>query len=310
MTASSDFLAPAPGQPLRRALMRGVLRFLFRGRVCPPTPIARQRQLVERLTRTPAPRGVRVETRPLAGRPCEWLVPESSRGLLLYLHGGAYVLGSPATHRGLCASLARRARMAVCVLDYRLAPEHPYPAAREDAVAAYRALLELGHRPQEIVIAGDSAGGNLCLSSVLALKEQGLPLPAALVCLSPWADLSGTRMHQPPAGDPMLHPDWLRQAVELFCPPGMDRCDPGLSPLYGKLAGLPPLLIQVGEDELLLNDSLRLAERARAAGVAVRLERYPGLWHVFQANVGRLAAADQAVARIIAFIHEQQEQRV
>ena len=214
------------------------------------------------------------------------------------------MIGGPDTHRGICASLAKRGVLEVCALDYRLAPEHPYPAARDDVVAAYQALLDAGYRPEQIAIGGDSAGGNLSLVGCLRIIELGLPAPAALVCFSPATDFTGEQMHEPPAGDPLIHPRWIEQAAELYCPADLPRDDPGLSPLFADLSPLPPTLIQVGEDELLLNDSLRLAERAKAAGVNVRLERYPGLWHVFQAHVGMLRAADYAIARVAAFLRE------
>ncbi|CAD5109593.1 alpha/beta hydrolase [Zestomonas carbonaria] len=307
MNASAEFTAPAPDQPLLRAILRGALRLLFRGLVRPPMPIAGQRLVLRMLTATPVmTRGVTRTAGELAGRPCEWHRPEQGEdGVLLYLHGGAYLIGGPSTHRSICASLAKRGRLAVCALDYRLAPEHPFPAARDDALAAYRALLDNGHRPERIFIGGDSAGGNLTLVTTLRLLQEGLPPPAGLVCLSPLTDATGEHLHQPPAGDPLLHRSWMDQAIALYCPPDLDRRDPGLSPLYGELAGLPPLLIQVAEDEVLLNDSLRLAERARAAGVRVTLERYPGLWHVFQAHAGMLRSADLALARIAAFIDQQ-----
>ncbi|MDH0096254.1 alpha/beta hydrolase, partial [Pseudomonas sp. GD04158] len=239
------------------------------------------------------------------GRPCEWHRPPAGSGnVLLYLHGGAFMIGGPETHRGICASLAKRAGIDVCALDYRLAPEHPYPAARDDVVAAYRALLDAGYRAEQIAIGGDSAGGNLSLVGSLRIRELGLPTPAALVCFSPATDFTGEQMHQPPAGDPLIHPCWIEQAAELYCPADLPRDDPGLSPVFADLSQLPPTLIQVGEDELLLNDSLRLAERAQAAGASVRLERYPGLWHVFQAHVGMLRAADYAIARVAAFLRE------
>jgi acetyl esterase/lipase len=154
------------------------------------------------------------------------------------------------------------------------------------------------------VIGGDSAGGNLTLLTALRIKQQGLPMPAALVCFSPWTDATGTQLHKPPAGDPVIHPAWMHQAGELYCPAGMDRRDPGLSPLYADLSGLPPLLIQVGEDELLLNDSLRFTKQATAAGVTVVLERYPGCWHVFQAHAGMLDVADLALARVASFLQQ------
>ncbi len=306
MTASADFTAPAAEQMLLRGVLRGALRLLFRGLVRPPMPIAGQRLVLRLLTAsTLTPRGVTRSAATLAGRPCEWHRPPAGSGnVLLYLHGGAFMIGGPETHRGICASLAKRAGIDVCALDYRLAPEHPYPAARDDVVAAYRALLDAGYRAEQIAIGGDSAGGNLSLVGSLRIGELGLPTPAALVCFSPATDFTGEQMHEPPAGDPLIHPSWIEQAAELYCPADLPRDDPGLSPVFADLSQLPPTLIQVGEDELLLNDSLRLAERAQAAGASVRLERYPGLWHVFQAHVGMLRAADYAIARVAAFLRE------
>jgi len=306
MTASADFRAPAAEQMLLRGLLRGVLRLFFRGLVRPPMPVSGQRRVLRMLTAiTLTPRGVSRSTATLAGRPCEWHRPPGIRGsVLLYLHGGAFMIGGPDTHRGICASLAKRGALDVCALDYRLAPEHPYPAARDDVVSGYQALLQSGYRPEQIVIGGDSAGGNLSLVGCLRIIELGLPPPAALVCFSPVTDFTGEQMHQPPAGDPLLHPRWIEQAAQLYCPADLPRNDPGVSPLFADLSPLPPTLIQVGEDELLLNDSLRLSKRAEAAGVDVRLERYPGLWHVFQAHVGMLRAADYAIARVVAFLRE------
>lgn len=306
MTASADFKAPAAEQMLLRGLLRGFLRLFFRGLVRPPMPVPAQRRILRVLTAiTLTPRGVSRSAATLGGRPCEWHRPPVSSGsVLLYLHGGAFMIGGPDTHRGICASLAKRGSLEVCALDYRLAPEHPYPAARDDVVAAYQALLEAGYRPEQIAIGGDSAGGNLSLVGCLSIIERGLPVPAALVCFSPATDFTGEQMHEPPAGDPLIHPRWIEQAAELYCPPELPRNDPGISPVFADLSRLPPTLIQVGEDELLLNDSLRLAERAKAAGADVRLERYSGLWHVFQAHVGMLRAADYAIARVAAFLRE------
>ncbi|NQD93269.1 alpha/beta hydrolase, partial [Pseudomonas sp. CrR25] len=301
MNAPVEFSAPAAEQAFLRGLLRGALRLLFRGLVRPPMPIAGQRVVVRLLTALGPPlRGLSRTMETLGGRPCEWHRPPQANGsVLLYLHGGAYLIGGPQTHRAICAGLAKRGQFAVCALDYRLAPEFPFPAARDDAVAAYRALLAAGYPPERIVIGGDSAGGNLSLVTSLHLKTLGLPQPAALLCLSPVTDFTFARLHEPLGGDPLLHPRWLEQAVALYCPAQVPRDDPRLSPLFAELAGLPPLLIQVGEDELLLNDSLRFAEKARAAGVSVCLERYPGLWHVFQAHAGMLKAADFALERVV-----------
>ncbi|MEN0108355.1 MAG: alpha/beta hydrolase fold domain-containing protein [Pseudomonas sp.] len=298
---------PRLGQRILARVLRTGLILLFRSLIRPPMPIAGQRAILRALTASAmTPRGVRRVEGSLGGRPCEWQRPEQdSQQVLLYLHGGAYLIGAPATHRAITSHLAKRGKLAVCALDYRLAPEHPFPAALDDALAAYQALLAQGYRSEQIVVGGDSAGGNLALGLALKLKAGNLPQPAALVCFSPLTDASLSQLHQPPAGDPLLNLKWIEQAGGLFCPAHVDRRDPFLSPVYADLAGLPPLLIQVGEDEVLLNDSLRLAERATAAGVAVQLQRYPGWWHVFQAHAGLLDMADLALARVAAFIQEQ-----
>ncbi|MCP1615700.1 acetyl esterase/lipase [Pseudomonas sp. SLBN-26] len=304
MTASVDFTAPEPSQAALRGILRGALTLLFRGLMRPPLPVPLQRAILRGLTAsTLAPRGVTREAAQLAGRPCEWhRPPGGGDAVLLYLHGGAFITGSPATHRAIAGNLAKRAGIDVCALEYRLAPEHPFPAGRDDAVAAYQALLERGHAASRIVIGGDSAGGNLTLVTALRLRQLGLPAPAALVCYSPVTDLSGNALHQPPAGDPLIHPKWMELAADLYCPPGMERRDPALSPLFDDLGHLPPLLVQVAEDELLRDDSLRLVARLREAGSWVRLERYPGLWHVFQAHAGILRSADEALASTAGFI--------
>lgn len=306
MNAPADFTPPALTQPLLRGVLRGALRLFFRSLVRPPTPIFVQRGLIRLLTVSVAPHGITRSSATIGGRPCEWQRPADDNGrVFLYLHGGAYLIGSPATHRAITSNLAKLGGFAVCSPDYRLAPEHRYPAPLEDAVAAYKALLAMGYKGEQIAIGGDSAGGNLTLITALRLQQLGLPRPGALVCFSPVTDFSGTHLHNPPAGDPLINPAWIEQAVELYCPPDMSRQDPLLSPLYADVSGLPPTLIQVGEDELLLNDSLRFAAHAKAAGVTLQLETYPGLWHVFQAHVGVLEAADFALARVISFLRTQ-----
>lgn len=181
MTVPAEFIAPALSQPLLRGFLRGALRVLFRGLVRPPMPIAAQRTIIRLLTAaTLAPRGISRTNASLAGRPCEWLRPADERGrVCLYLHGGAYVIGSPATHRAVTCSLAKLGKLAVCAIDYRLAPEHRFPAPVEDAVAAYQALLAMGYQGKNIVIGGDSAGGNLALVTALRVRELGLPTPGA-----------------------------------------------------------------------------------------------------------------------------------
>jgi monoterpene epsilon-lactone hydrolase len=188
-------------------------------------------------------------------------------------------------------------------VDYRLAPEHPHPAAVNDSVAAYQWLLDQGYAPHNIAIAGDSAGGGLTLATLLALRDRGLPLPAAAVPLSPWVDLEGTgdTMKTHADRDLLVNEVGLKAMADLFLSGG-DAHDPLAAPLHGDLRGLPPLYIQVGDDETLLDDSRRFAAKAKAAGVDVRLDVFPEMQHVFQMGAGNVPEADDAVSRIGAYL--------
>lgn len=252
----------------------------------------------------PVPDGVRCTAAEMGGVPGEWVeMPESEADrVVLYLHGGGYVIGSLATHRSLVARIAREARARCFSVDYRLAPENPYPAAVEDAVAAYRALLASGIAAGRIVVAGDSAGGGLTLATLLALRDAGDALPAAAVCLSPWTDLVGTGgSHSDPGiHDPMVNLPGLMLMGQLYA--GANVNDPLASPLHADYRGLPPLYIQVGTREMLLDDSVRVAAKARAAGVPVLLERGEGLIHVWPMFGDEVPEALDAVRNIGAFI--------
>lgn len=308
MTAPVEFSPPQSlSQRLLGGFLRGALRLLFRGLMRPSVPVAWQRRVLNALTAaTLTPRGVTRSDEIIAGVACEWQRGGFDGGrTLLYLHGGAYLVGSPATHRAITCNLARLSGAAVCAADYRLAPEYRFPAPLEDALAVYQGLLERGLDPKKLAIAGDSAGGHLTLQLALALKERGLPLPAALVVFSPVTDVTCKQWHQPPAGDPLISRAWVEQAVGLFCPPQVPLDSALLSPVFADLAGLPPLLIQVGEDEVLRNDSLRLAEAAYRQGVAVELQRYRDCWHVFQAHAGVLDIADRALGEVAGFLSRQ-----
>jgi monoterpene epsilon-lactone hydrolase len=245
-----------------------------------------------------------IEPTSLRGVPAEWLTArdvERAR-VLYYLHGGGFVACSPATHRRLVARIAGRAGVRALLPDYRLAPEHPYPSALDDCVAGYEHLLELGHTPGQIVIAGDSAGGALTLGTLLCLRDRGLPLPAGAVLLSPATDatLSGGSFVSRADDDALLSPDFCRRVVAAYLPDAADRHGPYASPLLAELAGLPPLLIQVGTHEILHDDATRFAERARAAGVDVTLEVWDGMWHVFQ--MFEAPESKRAVERIAEFV--------
>jgi acetyl esterase/lipase len=227
---------------------------------------------------------------------------QSNRALLL-LHGGAFVTGSARSHQRLAAVLSHHTRASVYVTDYRRAPESAFPAALEDAVIAWRALTET--QPLSAAIIGDSAGGGLVVSSAVEIRDQCLPAPCAIVCLSPWVDLScDASSYRSHAGrDPFLNPDGLRQDAESYLQ-GTAARDPRASPLFADLKGLAPLLVQVGSEEILLDDATRLVERFRQIGGEATLEVWPDMIHVFQAFLGLLPEAAQALERVGKFLSD------
>jgi epsilon-lactone hydrolase len=226
--------------------------------------------------------------------------------VILYFHGGVYVIGSAATSVPLVSDLARRTGAKAVTVDYRLGPEHPHPAAVEDARAAYEGLLGQGIDPGQIALAGESAGGGLVVATLLALREGGTPLPSCAFLMSPYADLtlSGETFLGKQAVDPILTPDGLRLRVPDYVA-GADASDPHISPVFGDFTGLPPLLIQVGSHEILLSDALRLAARAATADVPITLEVTPGVPHVFQGFAAILDEGDAALDRASAFLKAQ-----
>jgi monoterpene epsilon-lactone hydrolase len=237
---------------------------------------------------------------------CEWIHGPTRKGkqAVMYLHGGCYIFGSAATHRDLIGRLSLATGMWVLAPDYRLAPEHPFPAAVDDALAAYRWLLGTGIEAGRIVIAGDSAGGGLALATLLALRDEGDPLPAAGVLLSPVTDLtcSSDSYASRAASDPFFTRQQMVTLVAHYLA-GADPASVLASPIYADLTGLPPLLVHVGSDEVLLDDATRLAERARSAGVEVDLRVWDGMWHDFQRYAGRgVVEAQESIDLIGAFI--------
>ena len=222
---------------------------------------------------------------------------------IYYLHGGGYVIGNVNTHRVLGYDLSKASGARVLSMDYRLAPEHPFPAGLEDAVTGYQWLLETGVKPEHVVIAGDSAGGGLTVATLLALRDRGLPLPAAAVCFSPWVDLlgEGDSMRTRAEVDPMVQKDALLWYTGLYMAGGDPR-DPLASPLYADLSGLPPILIQVGDAETLLDDSTRLTDRLKAAGVSVELEVWDRMIHVWQLFAPVLSEGREAIDKAGVFI--------
>ena len=271
-----------------------------------PADVAEKRKQYDRAERVfKTPDDVRVEPLEGAGVPGEWLVPAGARtdAAVLYLHGGGYVIGSTRSHRHVAAAIASAAGIAAMLPDYRLAPEHPYPAAVDDAVASYVWLLRRGIAPGRIVIAGDSAGGGLTVATLIAIRQRGRPMPAAGVCISPWVDLtcSAASYTTRAAADPMVTRDGVAEMARLYLA-GADAKTPLASPLHGDLKGLPPLLIQVGDDEVLLDDSTQLAAQAKVAGVTAEVEVWPEMIHVWHWFLPMLDEAQRAVTRIGDFV--------
>ncbi len=297
--------AESPAQRLIAGVTRGLMRATARPTFRAGRPIEQQRRRVARVGRlTPTPRGVGFRATTCGSVPGELVTVQSAAPadrVILYLHGGGYCVGSPATHRVMTGHLASRTAARVFAAAYRLAPEHPFPAALDDAVAAYSGLLAEGVAPSDVAIAGDSAGGGLAVATLLRLGQLGVPLPAALVLFSPWVDLGLGALEAPPPGEILITRPWLEKCARFYLA-GRSAEDPLASPLRADLRGLPPTLIQVGTDELLLTDSRRLHAALVAAGVEAELQEYPRRWHVFQMNAGLLADADRALDAAGAFI--------
>lgn len=261
---------------------------------------------MDKLDKIPRPRNVDYVDTSVGGIPAIVATPtevQSDRHIL-YIHGGGYVLGSPKSHIGMCARLAKRAAATITVIDYRLAPEHVYPAAIDDCVAAYRAIIA-DIDPALVTIAGDSAGGGAALATIGALKAAGDPLPGAVYVLSPWTDLtaSGESVVTRAPFDPMFDGNGLLDAATTYAG-DTPLDDPGVSPLFADPTGYPPTLIQTGMDEILLSDSIRLAERYEAAGVDVRLDLRDDLWHVYPMLAGYMPEATDALIRAAVFMRE------
>jgi len=268
--------------------------------------LAERRAQYDRAERVfPTPADVTVETAQAPERAAEWLTPPGARGdaVVLYFHGGGYAIGSPRSHRHLVAAIARAAGTRALLLDYRLAPEHPFPAALEDAVAAYEWLLARGIAPERIVLGGDSAGGGLTIATLLALRDRDIPMPGGGICISPWVDLtcSGASYATKAGVDPIVTRDGVEALAQAYVGAG-DRKAALVSPLYADLRSLPPLLVQVGSDEVLLDDALGLGARARAAGVDVKVEEWPAMVHVWHWFYPMLDEGEKAIAGIGEFV--------
>jgi epsilon-lactone hydrolase len=256
------------------------------------------------------PENVELESITIGGLPAEWSsTPEADdAAVLLYLHGGGYLFGSIASHRGMVTNLGALAGVRTLAVEYRLAPEHKFPSPLEDALASYQYLLGQGTDPAHIAVGGDSAGGGLTIALLLAVRDAGLPLPGAALCISPWVDLTleGASIQTKEKMDAIVSRALLSHAVEEYLADTDDPLDPRASPLFGDLSGLPPVMIQVGSHEVVLDDATRLATRLAAADVGVRLDVWasmPHVWHRYAEMLGegRLAleqAADFLRGRI------------
>jgi monoterpene epsilon-lactone hydrolase len=277
---------------------------LRRGNAAPST-----RRVLETLGRLigQTPRDVEIHHIEVAGVPVDEVIPRPAtapRASIMYLHGGAYVSGSARSYRRLVSHLAATTGYRVLAVDYRLAPEHPYPAALDDSISVYTALLA-GEPAEKIVLAGDSAGGGLALATAISVRDRGVPLPGALVCIAPWTDLTctGDSIRTRARRERMMTPAGLAIDARKYAG-AVSLRNPLVSPLFADLSGLPPLLIQVGDDEVLLDDSTRLAAAAEQAGVRVDLQIWLRLWHVWHLYAGLVPEGGAAMRAIASFIDQ------
>ena len=283
--------------------VRAMLKDLVGG---PDTPfMARRAQAEQFAAAFVKPDDIDIEANMLGGVPVEWITPHGAAAapVFFHLHGGGYVLGNPAGSRAFTTEFARLAACRVVSIDYRLAPEHPFPAAVDDAVTAYRALLASGCAPGEIAVGGKSAGGGLAVAMLLAAKRAGLPMPASLALISPWTDMrcSAPSFETKADVDPLLTRRSLKEMADAYMGT-CDPCDSRASPLLGDLKGLPPMLIHVGSEEVLLDDSRGLASAAKAQGVAVTLDEWPDMihvWHMFHPMLPQGADALRVMAAFV-----------
>ena len=291
-----------------RAELDGLRAAIARGAPDAGAPLDEMRANFERLAVTmPVGPGITHEETAAGGRPAEWTRPAdaASDAAVLHFHGGGYVLGSPRTTRTVTAGLARHTGLPVLVPDYRLAPEHPFPAAIDDAVAVYTWLIEdAGIDPGRVVVSGDSAGGGIAMALLVSLRDRAMPLPAGAVGISPWLDctLSSPSIDANLAHDPQVSRSFLEGAAAHYLPAGVDPKAPLVSPLFADLAGLPPLLLHAGGDECLLDDSVRFGEAAEAAGVDVTVEVWEAMMHVWHMLAPRFPEAEAAHASIGAWV--------
>ncbi len=279
-----------------------------------PVPLAEQRASYEVLVENyvghpiPLPEGTHFESVDVDGIPASWICPPDTDAerVVLYFHGGVYMLGSLTSHRDLVARLSAAAGVRGLLLDYRLAPEHVFPAALDDALTSYRWLLARGTKPEHIMLAGDSAGGSLILALLQQARDKSIPMPAGVMLLSPWTDMVGTVESRATrdAADPVFSGKMINFLASFYVGTE-DAHNPLLSPINADLHGFPPLLIEVGHDEVLLDDALHIAEHAKAAHVPVELTVWDDMWHVFQQFAFCLPEGQQSLENIGRFIRRQ-----
>ncbi|MEH2541516.1 MULTISPECIES: alpha/beta hydrolase [unclassified Bradyrhizobium] len=270
------------------------------------TPVAQMRRDWDAAFAESVP-GMSCEPVSIGGTPGEWIAPAGAPPdkTILYFHGGGFRIGSVTSHRGLIAQVAGASGCRVLAIDYRLAPEHRFPAALEDALGAWRWMIDHGLKPADIALAGDSAGGNLVLAAMCSLRDRGLPLPAAAALMSPWTDLAatGASYESRAEADPIHERAMILALAKNYLGEQGDPRDPLASPLYADLSGLPPLFIQVGDRETVRDDSTTLADKAKAAGVDVGLEVWDGMIHVFQ-MFSEIPQARQAIGLVARFLRQ------
>jgi acetyl esterase/lipase len=274
----------------------------------PDVPFVKRRMQSEQFAAAfTLPSRIRVEHGMLGNVPVEWIHPENAHPerVFFHLHGGGYVLGNPAASRPFTTEFALKARCQVVSVDYRLAPEHPFPAAVTDALVAYSSLLASGRQPGAVAVGGESAGGGLAVATLIAARTARLAMPAALIAISPWTDLAcdAPSLHALAHADPLLNAHSLKTMAEAYVQAG-DRRAPTASPAHADLHGLPPMLIHVGSDEILLDDATALERRARVFGIDARLEIWPGMIHTWHMFHRMLPEGGEAIAKLAQFVRQ------
>lgn len=287
---------------------------LLTGKPRPQSWSERRQRIDEVGSDSPVAEDIVLETVDMDGVPGEWSMAPGSNAqrVLLYFHGGGYCSGSIRSHRAMVTEAGRAGALRTLAVEYRLAPEHPFPAALEDGLTAWNFLQRHGISPRSIALGGDSAGGGLAVALMNSIREAGGELPACTWLVSPWTDLtmSGCTLASKAAVDPLIHKDYLEELASAYVPPGVDRKDARCSVLFANLENLPPILIQVGSAETLLDDAARFSEKAGAQNVSVTLEIWPHMIHVWHLWHARLKSGRRALAKAGAFIRQRLDEAV